>query len=57
MVIGTAGPLPTAPSKPITFLEDMADDELALAVSTFLHSESRHDLLGPTFHEPGRSQF
>lgn len=34
MVIGTSGPLPTAPSKPVTFLEDMDDSELALAVSS-----------------------
>ncbi|KAJ9118118.1 hypothetical protein QFC22_004019 [Naganishia vaughanmartiniae] len=28
-VIGTAGPLPSAPSKPVVFLEDMPDSELA----------------------------
>ncbi|KAL7412300.1 hypothetical protein BDY24DRAFT_393930 [Mrakia frigida] len=34
MLIGTSGPLPTAPSKPITFLEDMDDSELALATKS-----------------------
>ena len=32
MVIGTAGPLPEAPKQPKTFLEDMTDSQLALAV-------------------------
>ncbi|WFD41961.1 ubiquitinyl hydrolase 1 [Malassezia psittaci] len=31
MVLGTAGDLPQAPSKPIQFMEDMQDDELARA--------------------------
>ncbi|GAA5824346.1 hypothetical protein JCM10212_002571 [Sporobolomyces blumeae] len=29
MVIGPAGPLPQAPSKPIVFMEDMSNEELA----------------------------
>lgn len=32
-VIGAAGPLPQAPPKPIVFMEDMTDAELAQAVS------------------------
>ncbi|KAJ3992196.1 hypothetical protein F5050DRAFT_1790129 [Lentinula boryana] len=32
MVIGTAGELPKAPEKPIVFLEDMADEDLAAAL-------------------------
>lgn len=35
MVIGAAGPLPKAPEKPIVFLEDMDDADLASAVSIF----------------------
>lgn len=31
-VIGPAGPLPQAPPKPIVFMEDMTDTELAQAV-------------------------
>jgi hypothetical protein len=51
MVIGTAGPLPTAPSNPITFLEDMDDSEIAMAVSrlpTFHTLYSQHLLLPPS---------
>ncbi|ORY22440.1 ubiquitin C-terminal hydrolase [Naematelia encephala] len=33
-VIGTAGPLPTAPQEQIVFLEDMADSQLALLSGT-----------------------
>ncbi|KLT39995.1 cysteine proteinase [Cutaneotrichosporon oleaginosum] len=33
-VIGTAGPLPEAPKKPVVFLEDMDDSELALSTRT-----------------------
>ncbi|KAL8279698.1 hypothetical protein RQP46_008011 [Phenoliferia psychrophenolica] len=32
MVIGAAGPLPEAPTKPIVFMEDMSDQQLAEAV-------------------------
>ncbi|KAK4049975.1 deubiquitinating enzyme [Microbotryomycetes sp. JL201] len=34
MVIGPAGPLPQAPTKPVMFMEDMTDVELAQAVKT-----------------------
>jgi ubiquitin carboxyl-terminal hydrolase 14 len=34
MMMGTAGELPKAPPKPVVFLEDMSDKQLAQAVST-----------------------
>jgi ubiquitin carboxyl-terminal hydrolase 14 len=39
MVIGAAGPLPKAPEKPIVFLEDMDEADLANAVSTLFVDE------------------
>jgi ubiquitin carboxyl-terminal hydrolase 14 len=39
MVIGAAGPLPKAPEKPIVFLEDMDEADLASAVSTLFVAE------------------
>lgn len=34
MLLGTAGPLPTAPTAAITFIEDLDDSQLALATRT-----------------------
>lgn len=38
-VIGPAGPIPQAPAKPIVFMEDMSEVELAQSVSQCLASE------------------
>jgi ubiquitin carboxyl-terminal hydrolase 14 len=35
MMMGTAGELPKPPPKPVVFLEDMSDKQLAQAVSPF----------------------
>lgn len=37
MMMGTAGELPKAPPKPVQFLEDMTDAEVAEAVRSTTH--------------------